>query len=351
MGEKRPLLSFCMPSYNRAERAVAVVRDILEGGGDEVEVIVTDDVSTDDTVARLSEIKDPRLRVIVNQENLGACGNMVESLRYCRGKYCFVILNRGDYIIKEKIPELIGFLRGGVEYSVLYCGSNRGYGDEEKDHQILKAGEEAGLFFAYALRHPGNYMYRVDELNTILERISSKSAKDRFMYQPNDFIGTEMALTGKFDTCLYNKYITVSTKNAIRSGRLKDYGGHMDFVEPDKCVKRFDLSMWHLKEISIRDEIKRRIAMKAYGYCLGNATVSCRKQHLDKEWCDHFGGEVKDIHFLELLRYGDWVGRSCYKVIAKRKIKIRFCDKVRIRFSVLETFFRLLKNPQPSLPI
>lgn len=57
-------ISVVIPTWNRAERLMGAVRSVLEQTVSPLELIVVDDGSTDDTVTRLTEIGDPRLRVL-----------------------------------------------------------------------------------------------------------------------------------------------------------------------------------------------------------------------------------------------------------------------------------------------
>lgn len=61
-----------IPSYNRADVLGRAVASVLSQSAADVELIVVDDGSTDDTATLLASLTDPRLRVLV-QENAGVC--------------------------------------------------------------------------------------------------------------------------------------------------------------------------------------------------------------------------------------------------------------------------------------
>jgi glycosyltransferase involved in cell wall biosynthesis len=71
-----PYLSIVIPAYNEADRlpeTLALVRDYLEQQTFDYEVVVVDDGSKDDTVARVEEMmhRFPGLRLIKNEHNKG----------------------------------------------------------------------------------------------------------------------------------------------------------------------------------------------------------------------------------------------------------------------------------------
>ena len=63
MGEmNRPTVSVVIPTYNRAGKVVRAIRSVLDQTYTDLEVIVVDDGSTDDTEAAVRGIADPRVR-------------------------------------------------------------------------------------------------------------------------------------------------------------------------------------------------------------------------------------------------------------------------------------------------
>lgn len=60
----QPTLSVVIPVHNRPTAVCEAVRSVLAEAGDDVEVVVVDDGSTDDTVAAVEALADSRLRVV-----------------------------------------------------------------------------------------------------------------------------------------------------------------------------------------------------------------------------------------------------------------------------------------------
>ena len=81
-----PLVSVCIPAYN-CEKYIAETLDCLFNQTyTNVEVIVVDDGSKDNTVSVLKEIKDPRFRYIV-QQNRGAAAARNRAFESSTGEY------------------------------------------------------------------------------------------------------------------------------------------------------------------------------------------------------------------------------------------------------------------------
>jgi glycosyltransferase involved in cell wall biosynthesis len=59
------MISVIVPTFNREKMIVECVQSILEQSWPDIEVVVVDNLSTDDTVAQLQALNDPRIKVFV----------------------------------------------------------------------------------------------------------------------------------------------------------------------------------------------------------------------------------------------------------------------------------------------
>ncbi|MFB9146801.1 glycosyltransferase family 2 protein [Halomonas alkalicola] len=89
-----PSLSICIPTYNRAGLVSQLVQRLLSNPGS-FEICVHVDGSTDDTLHRLSQIQDPRLRVS-SAENQGRAGALVAAVASASGRYCMLFDDDDD---------------------------------------------------------------------------------------------------------------------------------------------------------------------------------------------------------------------------------------------------------------
>lgn len=119
----RPEVSVAIPSYNHAAYIEAAVASVLDQGGPEsgleLELVVVDDGSRDDSVERLRAIDDPRLRLEV-QENRGAHAALERAIGLCTGDLVF-ILNSDDLFAPGRIKTLIERFR--QEPGTVLCAS------------------------------------------------------------------------------------------------------------------------------------------------------------------------------------------------------------------------------------
>jgi glycosyltransferase involved in cell wall biosynthesis len=84
-----PLVSVLMTAYNREKYIAEAMESVMASTYSNWELIVVDDRSRDNTVAiaREFEKKDSRIKVYVNERNLGDYPNRNKAASYARGKY------------------------------------------------------------------------------------------------------------------------------------------------------------------------------------------------------------------------------------------------------------------------
>ena len=100
-----------IPTINRSKLALRAIRSALSQTYPDVEVIVSDDASTDDTVLRIRETQDARVVLFEQKQRLGLVGNFDFCLRNATGEF-FLLLGDDDVLLPTAIERLSApFLR------------------------------------------------------------------------------------------------------------------------------------------------------------------------------------------------------------------------------------------------
>jgi len=86
---RQPRVSVLLTSYNREKYIAASIESVLAQTFEDFELLITDNQSTDASVdiARAYERLDSRVRVIVNERNLGQFGNRNRAAAHARGEF------------------------------------------------------------------------------------------------------------------------------------------------------------------------------------------------------------------------------------------------------------------------
>ena len=86
-----PLVSICIPTYNRAGMVGKAIGSALDQTYPNIEVIVVDNASTDSTAEVVGGFKDARLRFVRNERNLGLFGNFNRCIELASGEYVHIL--------------------------------------------------------------------------------------------------------------------------------------------------------------------------------------------------------------------------------------------------------------------
>jgi hypothetical protein len=128
----RPLVTVGIPAYNRPQMLARAIRSALAQDHGAVDVLVSDDASTDPAVQRVARDlarDDERLRYVRQVCNLGHAANYQWLLESARGNY-FMWLADDDWIDRDYVSRCLAALLD-TPANRLVCGLGRYYRDGE----------------------------------------------------------------------------------------------------------------------------------------------------------------------------------------------------------------------------
>ncbi|HEV3412486.1 MAG TPA: glycosyltransferase family 2 protein [Puia sp.] len=115
------LVSVVLGTYNGEAYLEQQLRSVLAQTWGQLEIIAIDDGSTDGTVGILREYaaRDTRIRVVVNERNLGFIRNFEKGARLSTGKW-IAFCDQDDYWLPEKVEKMV---RAIGDFPMIYCDS------------------------------------------------------------------------------------------------------------------------------------------------------------------------------------------------------------------------------------
>jgi glycosyltransferase involved in cell wall biosynthesis len=116
------LVSIIMPSYNCGKYVEDTIRSVQAQTYQNWEIIFMDDCSKDDTIRRVSELreKEPRIRLFQNKFNFGAAISRNNALREAKGRW-IAFLDSDDLWEPTKLEKQLRFMEENG-YSFSYTG-------------------------------------------------------------------------------------------------------------------------------------------------------------------------------------------------------------------------------------
>jgi glycosyltransferase involved in cell wall biosynthesis len=106
-----PLVSVLLAVHNDDRFISAAIESVLRQTISDLELIVVDDASTDETPARLAAADDPRLLVLRNDKQLGLAASLNRGLERARGRYV-ARLDADDIAFPQRLERQLAHMEG-----------------------------------------------------------------------------------------------------------------------------------------------------------------------------------------------------------------------------------------------
>ena len=137
-------LSVCIPTYNFGRFIGETLNSILKQATDEVEIVVLDGASTDNTsdVVRSFQARFPRLRYHRLDRRGGIDRDMARSVELANGEYCW-LFSSDDVMREDALRDILGEIK--LRFDLYLCGLTLCTLDMQPitQHPVLSLGSDA----------------------------------------------------------------------------------------------------------------------------------------------------------------------------------------------------------------
>lgn len=294
------MLSFCIPTYNRSSKCLKLVKEILSVYNENIEVIVSDNCSTDDTVILLEQINDKRLIVYKNEKNNGSLFNIYNSFNKAKGKYLYFTTDK-DFINIKNLDSFLLFLTQNKDLSCGYCKYHMKINTK---NEIYSQGFQALSKIGYIGHHPSGYFFNREKLKctNYQTKLSDKNIVGEFFL---DFILAELSLEGNVG--IFNENFTIPQENSEaandKSLSIKGMNINAYYIPTERLKVTINQSI-HINRLKLSSEEKREMFLKVLIHGLSNATYGYKNILNNKNICEHYQLESQNISFFKLLSIG-----------------------------------------------
>lgn len=135
--ESKPLVSVLMTSYNREQFISEAIESVLKSTYPNFELIIVDDRSKDKTVAIAKSFaeKNSRVKVFVNEKNLGDYANRNKAASYASGEWIMSV-DSDDKMNSDGIEKVLNCMQ---QFPLAHFGMYHYLGTELKEIQSSTA--------------------------------------------------------------------------------------------------------------------------------------------------------------------------------------------------------------------
>jgi GT2 family glycosyltransferase len=111
-------LSICIPTYSRGVILYHNLNHNLNLSLDDVELVISDNDSKNDTEILIRSIKDKRIKYFKNDKNLGYDINLLKLVERANGSY-ILLLSDEDLLNIKEIEKLVVYLRNNQQFTLI----------------------------------------------------------------------------------------------------------------------------------------------------------------------------------------------------------------------------------------
>jgi GT2 family glycosyltransferase len=233
-----PRVSVITGFYNRGHALRPTVESVLRQSYRDLELILFDDKSTDDTTERLealaAELRDPRFRAIVHSENMGFVRGMMNAIEASSGEY-IAIQGSGDVSLPDRIARQVELLDARPDLVAVGCWYWN-VDDESGARDVVKPNAERAKGGYTTFSH-GEMMMRRSAYE------QAGGYRPEFKVGQLTDLGFRLHHIGGFATVpemLYERHIqadgvSLNARRALEQAQFLTLARHLQKVSPDEA--------------------------------------------------------------------------------------------------------------------
>lgn len=255
------ILSICLPTYNRSNIVYNTVKNIIKYPDDDIEIVISDNGSTDDTKNKLKSINDERISFYRNDTNMGFVYNLINVIEKSQSNYVFLLSDEDDICLKN-LKKIINIIKGQNETSILLgqIKTENGSNYLTYKNEVMQDSETAFLKHSFTHHYMSGLILNKTKINfnNIWEEYYKKNHGYLDIY-PHVYIMNLLLLQG----------ITISTNLDFVKMREKgqcemDNFDNKPYVHPTSRINLFNKNISLLKSLYLKKTILIQTITKLY---------------------------------------------------------------------------------------
>ena len=247
-----PLVSVCIPTYNSQSFILDTIESVLQQSYQNLEVIICDDCSHDQTVEIIRSIQDARIKLFQNETNLGIEGNWNKTLLKASGHYAKV-MGADDILASDCIQKQVAVFEDPTHDDVVLVSSHKNVIDERGKIVITRKfpgkGKIAGLTAIKMCLHRGTNIIGEPVAGLFRMKLLQQSGyyNGENMYMIDIDLWSRMLKFGSLfvvDQTLYS--FRISRSSISSSLGFSQFGYYNRFVRKLSADKAFKITVFDI---------------------------------------------------------------------------------------------------------
>ena len=168
MNNEQIKISLCIPQYNRIDYLLKSLEIIARQTYPNIEIVISDDCSTDDTTASIEKISPNykyNIRYERNEVNLGYDRNYRKCIELATGEYALVIGNDDSIKGNDSIEQLVSFIKDNDFPEIGFCNmieerTGNTFIERALHTQVIGSGADVAMKYYTCFSFVGGLIYK-----------------------------------------------------------------------------------------------------------------------------------------------------------------------------------------------
>lgn len=289
-------LAICIPTYNRSAKVFKLVSDLLSAKFDWMQIVISDNCSTDDTVVKLKQIEDPRLSVYENIQNEGAIKNYLSAIGRSDATYSIFLTDK-DHLDINHLASVAAQLEehrpvaGYIKYDVA------------SPAKIRIAPRALKLFtVGYRCIHPSGYFFAS---KTLQRKLGDRGLNEALLDTPFPFELLLSSCSGEGDLAVLQIPLIAQESpaeyRAIKSHTYSANQGNLYFSPANRLVT-FTKFIGDIDKNCAGRLDARLTKIRLLYWFMSVSTLGYAKITSDESFREHYRIQEQEIVLKEILR-------------------------------------------------
>ena len=263
----RKLLSICIWTYNDRDTLFDNIYNLLSISDNRFQIIVQDNASTDGTLKKAVDIKDPRFIYRRNSTNIGPLPNALKSLTDINSEFGMALVAR-DILNASELPAFINFLEmHDVDMGRIELNENR----NNRNIHVYAPGIDSYKQLAYKNCHPSGYFWKEGIINEGLKEITKLNVDKHFDFPFELIFGYACS---KYTGAVYNYPLIIPQyENFRKVKKTSSYNSRNYFFLPAKRKEAFIYYTNQVDSLDIDNNLRSQIKFDLYKIFLYNFSL------------------------------------------------------------------------------
>lgn len=292
------VVSFCIPTYDRADAICRVVTQILSCSDARFQVVVSDNNSTDPTWERLSAISDTRLKLCKNPYPCTPPHlNWLNALNHGDGRWLYLVMGR-DLILADNIPKLIRYLEAAERKKPDVAFIFENYFNHDRCHYYTQKADALNRFVRAC--HPTGTIFRRDVFMEIPDKEKACRTIDTF---PENYFKSEIIRNWnciELPSTVYKEGQWAWGESVPRS--TFDPNPKSLHFFPDRCTKQGIQMMELVASHSLSDAEQDNVFIEKWKQIMYWVSEGGRQVWASNKQCKHYGLTARKVPKKEMLQ-------------------------------------------------